>query len=89
MSDNHLWKRHLQDKINEYNRQHGRKPKGVSNKTMRDRATSLVRSFTLLRRLGYQMDCPTSRATCDTGDGMPADPYLSERLVATPMEAWA
>ena len=31
----------LQDKINEHNRQHGSKPKGVSNKTMHERACSL------------------------------------------------
>ena len=34
MSNNPNWKRSLQDKINEHNRQHGSKPKGVSNKTM-------------------------------------------------------
>jgi integrase len=56
MSDNSNWKRSLQDKINEHNRQHGSKPKGVSNKTMHERACSLFRSFTLLRRLGYQID---------------------------------
>ncbi len=56
MSDNSNWKRKLQDKINEHNRQHGSKPKGVSNKTMHERACSLFRSFTLLRRLGYQID---------------------------------
>jgi len=56
MSNNPNWKRKLQDKINEHNRQHGRKPKGVSNKTMHERACSLFRSFTLLRRLGYQID---------------------------------
>ncbi len=56
MSNNPNWKRQLQDKINEHNRQHGRKPKGVSNKTMHERACSLFRSFTLLRRLGYQID---------------------------------
>ena len=56
MSNNPNWKRKLQDKINEHNRQHGSKPKGVSNKTMHERACSLFRSFTLLRRLGYQID---------------------------------
>ena len=56
MSNNPNWKRRLQDKINEHNRQHGSKPKGVSNKTMHERACSLFRSFTLLRRLGYQID---------------------------------
>ena len=56
MSNNRLWKRQLQDKINEHNRQHGSKPKCVSNKTMHERASSLFRSFTLLRRLGYQID---------------------------------
>ncbi len=56
MSNNPNWKRQLQDKINEHNRQHGSKPKGVSNKTMHERACSLFRSFTLLRRLGYQID---------------------------------
>ncbi len=56
MSNNPNWKRQLQDKINEHNRQHGSKPKGVSNKTMHERAGSLFRSFTLLRRLGYQFD---------------------------------
>jgi hypothetical protein len=56
MSNNPNWKRQLQDKINEHNRQHGSKPKGVSNKTMHERACSLFRSFTLLRRLGYQFD---------------------------------
>jgi len=56
MSNNSNWKRSLQDKINEHNRQHGSKPKGVSNKTMHERACSLFRSFTLLRRLGYQID---------------------------------
>ena len=56
MSDNRLWKRQLQDKINEHNHQHGSKPKSVSNKTMHERACSLFRSFTLLRRLGYQID---------------------------------
>src|SRR5438034_7724352 len=56
MSNNPNWKRSLQDKINHHNRQHGSKPKGVSNKTMHERACSLFRSFTLLRRLGYQID---------------------------------
>ncbi len=56
MSNNPLWKRQLQDKINENNRQHGSKPKCVSNKTMHERACSLFRSFTLLRRLGHQID---------------------------------
>ena len=56
MSNNPNWKRKLQDQINEHNRQHGSKPKGVSNKTMHERACSLFRSFTLLRRLGYQID---------------------------------
>ena len=56
MSNNRLWKRHLQDKIDTHNRQHGRKPKGVSNRTMHERACSLFRSFTLLRRLGFQID---------------------------------
>src|SRR3984893_5686120 len=56
MSNNPNWKRKLQDQINEPNRQHGSKPKGVSNKTMHERACSLFRSFTLLRRLGYQFD---------------------------------
>jgi hypothetical protein len=56
MSNNPNWKRQLQDQINEHNRQHGSKPKGVSNKTMHERACSLFRSFTLLRRLGYQID---------------------------------
>jgi integrase len=56
MSNNRLWKRRLQDKINQHNRQHGRKAKGVSNKTMQERASSLFRSFGLLRRLGYQID---------------------------------
>jgi hypothetical protein len=56
MSNNPNWKRSLQDKINLHNRQHGSKPKGVSNKTMHERACSLFRSFTLLRRLGYQID---------------------------------
>ena len=56
MSNNRLWKRRLQDKINEHNRRHGRKAKGVSNKTMHERASSLFRSFGLLRRLGYQID---------------------------------
>jgi len=56
MSNNPNWKRQLQDKINEHNNQHGQKPKGVSNKTMHERACSLFRSFTLLRRLGYQID---------------------------------
>ena len=56
MSNNRLWKRKLQDKIDEHNHRHGRKPKGVSNKTMHERATSLFRSFGLLRRLGYQLD---------------------------------
>jgi hypothetical protein len=56
MSNNPNWKRQLQDKINQHNRQHGSKPKGVSNKTMHERACSLFRSFTLLRRLGYQID---------------------------------
>jgi integrase len=56
MSNNPNWKRKLQDKINEHNCQHGSKPKGVSNKTMHERACSLFRSFTLLRRLGYQID---------------------------------
>src|SRR5439155_12558244 len=41
MSDNSNWKRKLQDLINEHNRQHGSKPKGVSNKTMHERACSL------------------------------------------------
>lgn len=61
MSNNRLWKRKLQDQIDAHNRQHGRKPKGVSNKTMHERACSLFRSFTLLRRLGYQID-PTHLA---------------------------
>src|SRR3984893_6521470 len=56
MSNNPNWKRKLQDQINEHNRQHGSKPKGVSNKAMHERACSLFRSFTLLRRLGYQID---------------------------------
>src|SRR5437660_26238 len=56
MSNNRLWKRNLQDRIDEHNHRHGRKPKGVSNKTMHERATSLFRSFGLLRRLGYQLD---------------------------------
>lgn len=56
MSNNRLWKRKLQDKINEHNDQHGRKAKGVSHKTMQERASSLFRSFGLLRRLGYQID---------------------------------
>ena len=56
MSNNPNWKRQLQDQINQHNRQHGSKPKGVSNKTMHERACSLFRSFTLLRRLGYQID---------------------------------
>jgi integrase-like protein len=56
MSNNPNWKRKLQDQINEHNRQHGSKPKGVSHKTMHERACSLFRSFTLLRRLGYQID---------------------------------
>src|SRR5438105_15897454 len=56
MSNNPKLKRQLQDKINEHSRQHGSKPKGVSNKTMHERACSLFRSFTLLRRLGYQID---------------------------------
>ena len=56
MSNNRLWKRKLQDKIDEHNHRHGRKPKGVSNKTMHERATSLFRAFGLLRRLGYQLD---------------------------------
>ena len=43
MSNNPNWKRQLQDKINEHNRQHGSKPKGVSNKTMHERACSLGR----------------------------------------------
>jgi integrase len=50
------WKRKLQAKIDEHNRKHGRKPKGVSNKTMHERASSLFRSFGLLRRLGFQID---------------------------------
>jgi hypothetical protein len=61
MSNNPNWKRSLQNKINEHNRQHGGKPKGVSNKTMHERACSLFRSFTLLRRLGSQID-PSSLA---------------------------
>jgi integrase len=61
MSNNRLWKRKLQDQINAHNRQHGSKPKGVSNKTMHERACSLFRSFTLLRRLGFQID-PTHLA---------------------------
>jgi Integrase len=56
MRNNSNWKRRLQDKIDQHNRQHGSKPKGVSNKTMHERACSLFRSFTLLRRLGYQID---------------------------------
>src|SRR5438874_7401349 len=56
MSNNRLWKRKLQDKIDRHNHRHGRKPKGVSNKTMHERASSLFRSFGLLRRLGYQLD---------------------------------
>jgi len=56
MSNNPNWKRQLQDKINEHNDQHGQKHKGVSNKTMHERACSLFRSFTLLRHLGYQID---------------------------------
>lgn len=61
MSNNPRWKSMLQDQINAHNRQHGRKPKGVSNKTMHERACSLFRSFTLLRRLGHQID-PTNLA---------------------------
>jgi integrase len=61
MSNNRLWKRQLQNKIDAHNRQHGRKPKGVSNKTMHERAASLFRSFGLLRRLGYQI-APSSLA---------------------------
>ena len=53
MSNNRLWKRKLQDKIDRHNHRHGRKPKGVSNKTMHERASSLFRSFGLLRRLGF------------------------------------
>src|SRR5437773_4329110 len=56
MSNNRLWKRKLQDKIDEHNHRHGRKPKGVSNKTMHERASALFRSFDLLRRLGNQLD---------------------------------
>src|SRR5439155_1446726 len=56
MSNNRLWKRKLQDKIDRHNHRHGRKPKGVSNKTMHERASSLFRAFVLLRRLGYQLD---------------------------------
>src|SRR5947208_8391286 len=56
MSNNRLWKRKLQDKIDRHNHRHGRKPKGVSNKTMQERGSSLFRSFGLLRRLGYQLD---------------------------------
>lgn len=56
MSNNPNWKRKLQDQIDEHNRQHGRKPKSVSNKTMHERACSLFRSFTLLRRLGFHID---------------------------------
>src|SRR5262249_50296038 len=56
MSNNPLWKRKLQDQIDAHNRQHGHKPKGVSNKTMHERACSLFRSCTLLRRLGFQID---------------------------------
>ena len=61
MSNNSNWKRSLQDKINQHNRQHGSKPKGVSNKTMHERACSLFRSFTLLRRLGYRIGFQQSR----------------------------
>jgi hypothetical protein len=57
MSNNSNWKRKLQDLINEHNRQHGSKPKGVSNKTMHERACSLFRSFTLLAPCPwYQID---------------------------------
>jgi len=56
MSNNRLWKRKLQDKIDAHNRHHGRKPKGVSHKTMHERASSLFRSFALLRRLGFEID---------------------------------
>lgn len=56
MSNNPLWRRKLQDKIDQHNRQHGRKPKSVSNKTMHERASSLFRAFGLLRRLGFQID---------------------------------
>src|SRR5947208_10075683 len=56
MSNNRLWKRKLQDKIDRHNHRHGGKPKGVSNKTMHERASSLFRAFGLLRRLGYQLD---------------------------------
>jgi hypothetical protein len=79
MSNNPNWKRQLQDKINEHNRQHGSKPKGVSNKTMHERACSLFRSFTLLRRLGYQIDLNNlaagiSGCSLTTGPAMRASP---------------
>ena len=56
VSNNRLWKRKLQEKVDQHNHRHGRKPKGVSNKTMHERASALFRSFDLLRRLGYQLD---------------------------------
>lgn len=56
MSNNPRWKRKLQDAIDRHNRQHATKPKGVSHKTMHERATSLFRAFRLLRRLGYEVD---------------------------------
>lgn len=48
MSNNPNWKRQLQDKINQHNRQHGSKPKGVSNKTMHERACSLFWAATII-----------------------------------------
>jgi hypothetical protein len=81
MSNNSNWKRSLQDKINEHNRQHGSKPKGVSNKTMHERACSLFRSFTLLRRVvsGIRSIRPNSlvgtfRCSLTTGPATHASP---------------
>ena len=80
MSNNPNWKRSLQDKINEHNRQHGSKPKGVSNKTMHERACSLFRSFTLsavvsgIRSIPAASPVGTSRCSLTTGPAMRASP---------------
>ena len=78
MSNNPNWKRQLQDKINEHNRQHGSKPKRVSNETVHASTFSLLHTAASLS--GYQIDLNRtspggiSRCSLTTGPAMLASP---------------
>jgi Integrase len=56
VGDNRYWKRKLQALIHHNNHLHATRAKDVSHKTQEERAVSLFRMFSLLRRLGFQLD---------------------------------